>query len=440
MNRISKLRTLSIALVTTLGLTSGTAHATQPLEEFIEKAKSQSFDAREVAATLKQRESEADAALGRILPALSARGVYTRNQYPVSANFGGNTLTITPEDQLDAFFQLDVPIVDLGGYYRHRAARAGVRATSEQREATTVEVSRAVSRVYYQLVGAYGLLSAAEKSVGTAESNMRDVETRKSAGAATELDRERARANVERAKQDVADAKLLVALASRNLETLSGLSPTPTDRFPVDDLAPEPPLETWLARAGETPAERAAKESALVATEQKKAATSALLPTLTGSAQERVTNATGFSGKSASYTLQLILAWRLDYAAVANNDAQIAARELANIREERSHRAQSDAIFEAYRRVEAGIVKSRSARAQAEAATHAAELAQDRYSAGAATQLDVTQAQRDAFLADAGRIQADADLVFARASLRLAAGALPSQKTLPVKTAPETAR
>ena len=41
---------------------------------------------------------------------------------------------------------------------------------------------------------------------------------------------------------------------------------------------------------------------------------------------------------------------------------------------------------------------------------------------GAATQLDVTQAQRDAFLASASQIQADFDLAYARAALRLAAG------------------
>jgi outer membrane protein len=286
-----------------------------------------------------------------------------------------------------------------------------------------------VSRTYYQLLGAYGLVQASEKSVATAESNLRDVEVRRSAGAATELDRERARANVERARQDLSDAQLLVSLSGRNLETLSGLSPTPADAFPSDDLRAEAPLRDWLAKTGDTPQERAAREAGQAATDSKKAATMALLPTLTGSAQERITNATGFSGHTATYLLQLALTWRIDYATWANADAQAAAREVASVREERARRAVTDLVFEAHRRVEAGIVKSRAARAQAAAATHAAELAQDRYQAGAATQLDVTQAQRDAFLADASRIQADADLFYARAALRLAAGAVPTLKS-----------
>lgn len=38
------------------------------------------------------------------------------------------------------------------------------------------------------------------------------------------------------------------------------------------------------------------------------------------------------------------------------------------------------------------------------------------------TQLDLLQAQRDAFIADVNRIQADAELANARAQLRLASG------------------
>jgi outer membrane protein TolC len=101
------------------------------------------------------------------------------------------------------------------------------------------------------------------------------------------------------------------------------------------------------------------------------------------------------------------------------------------IRAERTQRAVLDATYGAFRRVQTGIVKSRSARAQATAARRAAELAADRYTAGAATQLDVTLAQRDAFLADAARIQADADLALSRVQLRLAAGQSPTSGRTP---------
>jgi outer membrane protein TolC len=147
-----------------------------------------------------------------------------------------------------------------------------------------------------------------------------------------------------------------------------------------------------------------------------------LLPTLSGNAQERISNATGFAGQASTYAMQLVLAWRLDYGMIGADRAQQASIEAQQVRLERTERALADATFEAYQRVEAGIAKSVAARAQASSAKRAAELAQDRYGIGAATQLDVTQAQRDAFLASAAQIQADSELAYARAALRLAAG------------------
>jgi outer membrane protein TolC len=417
------IRLLSFAALLGVSLSGRAAQATQPLTAFMERAAGQSFDSRESAATFRQREAESDAALGKLLPAFSARGVYTRNQYEAAATLPmGPTIVIQKKDQLDGFLQLDVPIVDLSNYHRYRAQRALSQAANEQQTVTVQDVGRAVSRAYFQFIGASALARSARLSVGSSEENLRNVQARRSAGVATDLDLERAIANVERARQDQADAELGTDLAARALETLSGLTPTASEDFPADDLHQEAPLDRWQALASTSPQGRAARSIEEAAQESQKAAARALLPTLAASAQEHFTNATGFSGHTAVYTLQLVAAVRLDYTTMATNRAQGTAAEIQGIRTERTQRAVADATFEAFRRVQAGIVKSRSARAQAAAARRAAELAADRYGAGAATQLDVTQAQRDAFLADASRIQADADLALSRVQLRLAVG------------------
>ena len=408
---------------------SGVAHATQPLDTFLERSRTYAFDAREAVATERQRGAEADVALGKLTPAFSARGVFTRNQYESAVSLpGGPKVVITPYNQLDAFLQLDVPIIDLASYHRYKAASSLSESSSEQKSATTIDVSRSVARAYYQYLGAAALERAARESINAAEANLKNVDDRRAAGAATDLDHERAAASLARAEQDLADAELGAALSGRSLETLSGLSPDPAASFPEDDLRGEGSLQNWLSLAGNTPTQRVARKLEEAAEHSRKAASRALLPTLSGSAQERITNATGFSGKSSAYTLQLILSWRLDYATVAGSDAQSAALEVQRVRVERTKRLAEDAAFEAYRRVEAGVAKCRAARAQASAATRAATLSADRYAAGVATQLDVTQAQRDAFLASAAKIQADADLASARASLRLAAGVPVSDK------------
>ena len=415
---------ISGAAVCFVALSAGPARATQPLEAFLDRAKTQSFDAREATATARQRASEADAAVGKLTPSFSARGVYTRNQYESAVQLPGSasTLVITPLNQLDAFLQLDVPIVDLASYHRYKAASALAASATEQKGATTIDVARSVARSYYQFLGADSLVQSARESIKAAVANLKNVDDRRAAGAATDLDHERAAASVARAEQDLADAELSAALAGRALETLSGLTPAPAEAVVEDDLHGEGQLNGWLTLAATTPSQRVAQRLGEAAEQNQKAANRALFPTLAGSAQERITNATGFSGRTSAYTLQLVLSWRLDYATIASNDAQAAALDVQRVRVERTRRAAEDSAFEAFRRVEAGVVKSRAARAQASAAARAAALSAERYSAGVATQLDVTQAQRDAFLAAAAKIQADADLAFARASLRLASG------------------
>ncbi len=415
------------------------AQATQPLAEFLQGAHEKGFDAREQAAVAEQRSWEREAALGRLLPSLSARGTYTRNQYESVIPAGPIVpvdVTITPQNQLDAVFQLDVPIVDLANHARYGQASHLARAAEAQRQQSTSDTDRAVARGYYTFIGASALVFAAERSVKIAEQNLEFVSTRFAAGVATELDRERARANLERTKQDRTDAELVRTMAGRNLETLTGLTPAPVTEYAVDDLRPEAPMSEWLA-SRDTPADRVQVHLGRAADSAKKAASYALLPTLSANAQERITNATGFNGRSSAYTLQAVLSLKLDYGTYATAEAQASAADVQKVRAERTRRAVEDSIFDAHERVRAGIAKSASARAQAAAAQKAEQLALARYQAGALTQLDVTQAQRDAFQAQAARIQADADLAYARVLLRVVAGKPPQApaSSLPAVTA-----
>lgn len=417
------LKIASAALVATL---ASPALALQPLGEFLSAARHKSFDAREQDATVQQRDWEKEAALGRLLPSFSARGVFTHNQAAVelpAGAFPGQTesIAITPQNQLDAFFQLDVPLVDLANKYRYEQSKHVVEASRAQRDLVGLELDRAVTRAYYTFVGGSALVEAAERSVGIAEEHLAYVTNRFDAGVATELDRERARANLERSKQDRTDAELVRTTAARALETLTQIQPTPVGSYPVDELNAEAPLAEWLGSRG-TPQDRMQAHLDEAAQAGRKAAKFSMFPTLSANAQERLTNATGFAGRADSYMLQAVLSWRLDYGTYANAEAQAIATDIQKIRAERARRNLEDGIFDAHQRVHAGIAKSASARAQSEAARKAELLALERHRAGVSTQLEVTQAQRDAFLAEASRIQADADLALARAVLRITAG------------------
>jgi outer membrane protein TolC len=233
----------------------------------------------------------------------------------------------------------------------------------------------------------------------------------------------------------VAEAELVGITAARNLETVSGIRPTPVTDYPADDLRAEQPLASWL-KDRKTPSDRVQAELARASTAGKKAAAYAVLPTLSAIGQERFTNATGFTGRTSSYTLQAVLSWKLDYAGYSTAEAQAVAADVQQVRAERARRNVENDIVDAWERVRTGIVKSASARAQTQAALRAQELALSRYQAGALTQLDVDQAQRDAFQAQASSIQADADLLYARVLLRLAANQPPTSLTPAPSPAP----
>ncbi len=431
--------TSTIAALLGVLLGASPALALEPLETFLDGAQSQNFDLREQALLQVQREWETNTALGRLLPSFSARGIYQFNQYAAEFTVPGSmppvTATILPQHQLDAYFSIDAPLIDIAGHHRHKQAGHIEKATKESTLATELQVETTVARTYFLLVSAAALVDSAEKSVASAEDNFRFVDTRAQLGAATSLDVERARANVERFRQDLADAILNRDLAARQLETLSGVRPSRVEEYPEVALDPQGELSEWLTGA-ETPADRAQKESQAAAIYGRKAAKAALLPTLSANVTERLTNATSFTGQVATFTAQAVLAIKLDWAAYSNGRAQEAAAEAQLVRSERTKRSTEDSIYEAYQRVTNGIVRSKAARAQAEAANKASEFALERYRSGAATQLDVTQAQRDALNADAARVRADADLALARIQLVTSTGQKLDPNRLQMRRAP----
>lgn len=418
-----------------IGLGAPSAHATQPLESFVSAAKKSGFDAREGQALHTQRKAEAEQAGRKLWPTLAVRGVYTRNQDEVAAQFPGSAerLVITPLNQLDAYFQLDVPLLDLPNYHRINAAEHQANAASSQLRVTAQDTERAVTRAYFQYQGATALVQAAELSIQAAVANLDNVAQRRSLGAATDLDYERASASVEQSRQDLADAQLTLALSGRALETLSGLTPEATDPSQVqeDDLHAELPIARWEQRAKTSPSLAVMADRTRALSSTKKVIDTMIYPTLTATAQERLTNATGFSGNISTYNLQLVAAWKLDLSAYSAADAQMAQAEQTQIQTERISRNISDGVFEAYQRVQSGIARCRSARAKLGAASRAAQLSVDRFSVGAATQLDVTLAQREAFLARAASIQANSDLAYARSALRLASGLSVTDRSSP---------
>jgi outer membrane protein TolC len=192
-----------------------------------------------------------------------------------------------------------------------------------------------------------------------------------------------------------------------------------------DDLHAEPALARFASSTPSTPAVKAAAAERRAAEGGARAQRLSLVPTLAGSVNERYTNAVGFlGGHHEAYTAVLALAWGIDFSTVPAIRARNAEAAGALAREDQARLTVGDAIFRAWSTIEADLVRSRSARTQAAVSARAAEVARARYRSGLGTQLELIQADRDAFAAEAGRIQSDADLLNARRQLRLVAGSV----------------
>src|ERR1700687_2097693 len=127
-------RCLSISLAAAALAMPFRALALQPLEAFIRSARQHNPDNAEASANLGQQRAQADVALGRVLPGISARGNYIRNQYQSEVSVTtdptapARTIIITPYDQWTGSAMVSVTLVDLASFQRVSAARTGTEA------------------------------------------------------------------------------------------------------------------------------------------------------------------------------------------------------------------------------------------------------------------------------------------------------------------------
>ncbi len=417
-------------VIALLASSAATASAQQPLQRFLRSAVDRSFDTRSARASLAESGSQADQARGALLPSLTASASYTHNQRAIVAQFPDPTTgslqsaTITAQNQVDARVQLDVPIIDVGAWSRFFAAEQRTDAAQARLAAAATDVGAQVIATYYRLVAARAVIESARQTIATAEENLGVVRSRAAAGLASEVDLHRSRADLARAQQTLAEAELDEALATRQLEVLTGLPPAGGQVGLEDALRAEAPLDAWLRRAGDAPTVRATDQDVQAAEADREAAWQALLPILTGSASERYTNAAGF-GPTTLWALGISLQWQLDFARPAALDTSARVLDRAMVEAERARENARTAIYEQWHRVRSLIERARAAQVAEEASDAAATAARARFAAGTGTQLDLSQSERDLASARVSRVQANADLRVARLTLRLRAGLPP---------------
>jgi outer membrane protein len=399
----------------------------QPLGAFLEAADRANLDGQLAAEATASARAGFDQQWGGLLPALSANGGYTRNQFEaiVDVPTGSSStqrITIIPRDQLEATLKAEVPLVDVSRWLQVSAAAATSEAASAREQASRDQVRRQVVTAYFAAAGAQALETSARRSLTVAQAQLEQQSARRSAGVGSELEVFRATAEVERATQVVADAQAQVATARRTLRTLTGLEPAQELSLPEDDLHPEPPVAELESKAAATPGVTAAEREALAAARTSTSATTALVPSLNAQFTQRFTNATGFQNQAALWNAGVTFSWRGDLGSLQALRVAAASAQTARLSAEKARLNAVDQVHADWQRVTAALTKVKAAKAQVASAQRAQAIAKERNAAGVATQLDVIQADRDLFTAEVSDVTARFDLATARASLHLSAG------------------
>ena len=405
------------------------AAALQPLRDFVDAARETNNENRRAAAQKAQSDADASAALGQALPSVDVRGIYAYSQFePTIPQQAGqaNTSTAATSDLIPRHiyvFQagLTVPI-NVGAWEKTRAANAGSRAADAGERAARLDVERLVTRAYYDLLGSEAVLRAAKHRLELGVANQAIVKAMEGEGEASLLDSERTRADVAHAQGDVADAENNVLRARRTLYSQTGIVPgnVAEGDFPQDDLHDDGSVEAWTGRANDArPQIDQAVQSRDASEKSLTAARARWIPTLSAQLSENYTNATENLGRKDFYSFFGIASWHLDLSIAPQVRAAHAAVDAAKAAESQARIDANDAVYFAWLQVDNDVKKSRAAITEADAAARTAVLAVERFKAGAATQIDVLQAEQSYIEAEVAKIRVLADLAYARQALRL---------------------
>lgn len=406
------------------------AHATT-LKELLALADTQSVERRMSLETRQKAAAEFNQAWSALLPALTLGPVqngWMHNQFPTQVRLrpDGPVAVISPIDAFDATVVLQLPLIDTGRWFKSAAAGAAEDAAEQHDEATRDRVRRQVATTYYNYAAALAQRDAAKRSHDVAEAQQHFQEVRAEAGAATELELLRAKAELQRTKQIMVDTEVAIATFRRSLRTLTGVELDENAALPADDLKSEGSLNELEGKLDTLPAVRAADKDADAAAHLATAARLALVPVLTATFTERFTNAGGLLGRNQFYAAGLGLVWRLDGPTLFGMSVQGSVARTATLGAEYQRLVSRDQVHSDWQRLTASVEKVTAAQAQVEAARRAADVAKERYTVGAATQIDVIQAERDLFAAEVGHVQARTELASSHVALRISAG-LPLQ-------------
>jgi len=334
---------------------------------------------------------------------------------------------IQRQNQLAARVQATLALFAPEAWYGIAAARAGERAAEQGHEATRRDILFGVAQSYYSAASLLQVVSVQERQLIIALDHERDARVRYEAGTTpkvtllrAEIDRARAEQDLKRAQNGYLSAKVgLAALLDRPAADFEVAVPSSPQVPPLDDAALEQAAER------DRPDVKAAGEQVVAAHRTRMAVIARYLPALGAFGHVDWSNATGFTGDRTTWAVGLQLAWNLFDGLARESDLRLdgaRVREAEATREGTLVRARAD-VRQARLDLESAVANREKAKEQLSLARENQRLVNVNYRAGAATYIEVSDANTALLTAELSVVSEGlaADL----ASLRLlkAAGA-----------------
>jgi multidrug efflux system outer membrane protein len=256
------------------------------LTALVEGALAANHDLRVGLARLDQARALARLSRQDLLPTITASGGYSETRASAGQAPG------VPREQrdnglfnagFDAFWELD-----LFGRVRRsvEASRAEAQASAADLQALQVSVAAEVARTYFELRGLQEQLRVARGNAGNQAETLKLTDARLEAGAGTELDVSRARAQLQFTQSRLPALEAAVLVAAHRLAVLNGREPGAL-LAELQPSAPLPPLPEAVAVG--TPAELLRRRPDIIGAEQRLASATARIGVATADLFPRVT-------------------------------------------------------------------------------------------------------------------------------------------------------
>jgi NodT family efflux transporter outer membrane factor (OMF) lipoprotein len=356
-----------------------------------------------------------------LFPDVEAVGTASRgNQGYLTQNHAINLA----EGDIQASWELDL-------FGRNQARTASATAILQSQEAATqavqVELLAEVARNYFDLRNYEQQIALTQSNLELQQRTYNLIRAQMQAGAASDFDAQRAAAQVSTTAALIPALQAQYDAALNRLNTLLGYTPGTKDAsLKLPDVAA--PIDSSILVAAPAavlqsrPDIRVAERQLAASISDKKAATAEMYPDISLTALFGVQGASGFGGTPWNFGASLVQPV-LNFGRI---EAQIDA---ADARQKQNFLNYQQTVLQALENMEDALsnygretVRYSSLSASVEQNRKATDLAQQQYTAGFTSLLDVLVAQRDLLTAESSQAESNANLRKGLVSIYTAAG------------------